>query len=76
MKSARQAEWLGVALILSAFLLARDPVYTSIKSWVVEQSGSIHIAVGVGITIVLLVLTAGILMFRRGRQGVNDTPSP
>lgn len=56
---------LGVVLVIAAVFLARQPVYTSIKSTVVDAGGPISLAVAVAWILIAVALGGGIALLRR-----------
>lgn len=65
MKSLPSKLILGVVLVVAAVLLARQPVYTSIKSAVVDAGGPIGLAVAVAWILIAVALGGGITLLRR-----------
>lgn len=56
---------LGVILILAGVFLGRTPIYTSIKSGIVDLGGSIEVAVAIAMGLVLGTIIGGIVLIRR-----------
>jgi len=57
--------FLAVLLFLLAIYLGTTDVYTSVKGFVVDISGSIELAISIAMGLILIAFTSGTLIIRK-----------
>ena len=65
-------QWMGLALIIGFF--AYNSVYTSFKTWMVEQGLPIEAAVTSGVVIGLGLFIGGVVLLLRENDAPDCTP--